>query len=464
MKKKGVINGDLVRQKWISLHGKGQLREMFDSCDNYFVDCDNNQDYQLSFEEADTFLEDFCRASSYTKEDLFQLFDGDGDGQLSASEFRTAYLTYDMLLLDEIPIKEFIRTRQKSPYEPPIAGRVGKSRIPNKKVSDPWIGKEVEVRWLYNTVRNLHRWENGKVEERNPDGTYQVLFEGDAYTENIKESDLRPRCRGSYRVVILGRPGAGKRTQSANFCDAFDVVYLSCDQLLKKAATVKSRIGLAVKAKLLVDEPIPDAVIIKVIQERVSQTDCLDKGFILEGFPQTSFQARALDEMLGAHAITHVFNLRVPTSILKERIVGRRVHEKTRRSYHLQYNPPQTPGKDDVTKEPLVKLDSDTVSKLEERIDHYKAESKALLQYYRAKLILRDIDGSANEPQTVWEEIQESLNREPDEKKPTDIDLDEKFIQKPLTPETDDEPFPPLAPLAPFNEKPEEEACVCVIQ
>ena len=108
-------------------------------------------------------------------------------------------------------------------------------------------------------------------------------------------------------------------------------------------------------------ELVPDAMVIGLIEGKLSEPDCA-QGILFDGFPRTLEQARMLDKMLEKRglAIDRVLEFKVDEDVLLERIVGRRIHEPSGRSYHLKFNPPLTPGLDDITGEPLIHRKDDT--------------------------------------------------------------------------------------------------------
>merc|ERR1719198_1950535 len=110
-------------------------------------------------------------------------------------------------------------------------------------------------------------------------------------------------------------------------------------------------------------------------------------GFILDGFPRTAAQAKALDAMLaadnGGEAVTSCIELNVPDSILEERICGRWIHKASGRSYHTTFNPPKEAGKDDVTGEPLMQRKDDTAEALKTRLEAYTSQTVPILDHYK---------------------------------------------------------------------------------
>ncbi|RMG42770.1 MAG: adenylate kinase [Candidatus Dadabacteria bacterium] len=126
------------------------------------------------------------------------------------------------------------------------------------------------------------------------------------------------------RVVILGPPGAGKGTQAEQIAKSNNIPHISTGEMLRAAVSSGSELGQRVSSYLDSGALVPDDLIIDIIKERITRPDC-DRGFLLDGFPRTVPQAEALTGMLESlgKGLTHVLLLKVPDSVLMERIMGR---------------------------------------------------------------------------------------------------------------------------------------------
>ena len=121
-------------------------------------------------------------------------------------------------------------------------------------------------------------------------------------------------------------------------------------------------------------------IIIGLVKERIAQPDCTN-GFLFDGFPRTIVQA---DAMKAADVrLDVVLEIDVPDSAIIERMSGRRVHLASGRSYHLIYNPPKVPGKDDVTGEDLIQRDDDKEETVRNRLNVYQSQTRPLVDYYQ---------------------------------------------------------------------------------
>jgi adenylate kinase len=124
---------------------------------------------------------------------------------------------------------------------------------------------------------------------------------------------------------------------------------------------------------------VPDDVIIGLVKERIKQSDAA-KGFLFDGFPRTIPQANAMKS--AGVMLDYVIEIDVEDAEIVKRLSGRRVHPASGRTYHLIFNPPKVPGKDDVTGEELVQREDDKEATVKNRLDVYHSQTKPLVAYY----------------------------------------------------------------------------------
>ncbi len=188
------------------------------------------------------------------------------------------------------------------------------------------------------------------------------------------------------RIVFVGPPGAGKGTQAKAVCARFGIPQVSTGDMLR-AAKAEGKLPADLVAKMAAGALVPDEVVIGLIDERTRHPDCVP-GFLLDGFPRTVPQARALGEMLKARSqqLDRVLALDVPRDLLIERAVLRRTDKRTGQIYHLKYSPPP-PGAD------LEHRADDKEEVVRKRLDTYEAMTAELLPYYEGLGILRRING-----------------------------------------------------------------------
>ncbi|QBQ99584.1 adenylate kinase [Paraburkholderia pallida] len=181
------------------------------------------------------------------------------------------------------------------------------------------------------------------------------------------------------RLILLGAPGAGKGTQAAFIKETFGIPQISTGDMLR--AAVKAGTPLGVQARGYMDDGklVPDALIIGLVKERLTQPDC-EKGYLFDGFPRTLAQAEAMKD--AGVAIDYVLEIDVPASEIVERITGRRTHPASGRTWHVRFNPPKVEGRDDVTGEPLIQRDDDKEDTVRKRLEVYEAQTRPLIGYY----------------------------------------------------------------------------------
>jgi adenylate kinase len=124
---------------------------------------------------------------------------------------------------------------------------------------------------------------------------------------------------------------------------------------------------------------VSDDIIIGLVKERIAQPDCAN-GFLFDGFPRTIPQADAMKA--AGVKLDYVLEIDVPDEAIIERMSGRRVHAPSGRTYHIKYNPPKVPGKDDVTGEDLIQRDDDKEETVRKRLQVYQSQTRPLVDYY----------------------------------------------------------------------------------
>jgi adenylate kinase len=181
------------------------------------------------------------------------------------------------------------------------------------------------------------------------------------------------------RLILLGAPGAGKGTQATFICQKYSIPQISTGDMLR--AAVKAGTPLGLQAKHVMDSGglVSDDLIINLVKERISQTDCA-QGFLFDGFPRTIPQAEAM-KAAGVR-IDYVLEIDVPFDAIIERMSGRRSHAASGRTYHVKYNPPKQAGLDDVTGEALIQRDDDKEETVRKRLEVYSAQTRPLVDYY----------------------------------------------------------------------------------
>jgi adenylate kinase len=207
-------------------------------------------------------------------------------------------------------------------------------------------------------------------------------------------------------LVFLGPPGAGKGTIASALKEKLSIPHISTGDLFRSAIKNETELGKKVKEILASGNLVPDSVTIDMVKERLTDDDT-KKGYILDGFPRTIFQADELQKMA---KIDHVINFDLDTESVVKRLSGRRVCKSTGKTYHILYNPPKVEGVDDETGEPLIQRDDDKEEAILNRLEVYKKETEPLIAYYKDKGMLQTIDASSS-PKEVLQLVLNFLSK-----------------------------------------------------
>lgn len=199
------------------------------------------------------------------------------------------------------------------------------------------------------------------------------------------------------KLIIMGPPGAGKGTQAEKIVEHYDVCHISTGEMFRENIGNKTELGLKVKSYMDKGELVPDEVTIEIVKDRLLKDDCKNKGFLLDGFPRTTNQAKVLDNMLNelGWKIDAVLNIQVPYDKIVDRIVGRRVCEKCGATYHVTYNKPLVDGICNCGGN-LIQRKDDTYDVIKNRLDVYDHQTAPLISYYNEQKLLVNIDGDKN--------------------------------------------------------------------
>ncbi len=181
------------------------------------------------------------------------------------------------------------------------------------------------------------------------------------------------------RLILLGAPGAGKGTQASFICQKHGIPQISTGDMLRAAVKAGTTMGQAAKQVMDAGGLVSDDIIIGLVKERIAQPDCAN-GFLFDGFPRTIPQADAMKA--AGVKLDLVLEIDVPDAAIIARMSGRRVHQPSGRSYHLQFNPPKVAGQDDVTGEALIQRDDDSEATVRNRLGVYQAQTRPLVDYY----------------------------------------------------------------------------------
>ncbi|KAF2750822.1 adenylate kinase-like protein [Sporormia fimetaria CBS 119925] len=243
--------------------------------------------------------------------------------------------------------------------------------------------------------------------------------------------------RKAARLILVGAPGAGKGTQTERLMKRFpDLAALSSGDLLRKNVRERTPLGVQAEAKMKAGSLVPDNMILRLIinelttrgwlkdhnvrpytlyassmdmrradeglsillpmehRTRYTYSDEPSASFILDGFPRTAKQAAKLDELI---PINLVVNIDTPAEIIMDRICNRWVHVPSGRVYNTTFNPPEVPGKDDLTGEPLTRREDDDPETWKARLKAFKETSEPMLEHYDKLGVLVHVKGDSSD-------------------------------------------------------------------
>ncbi len=192
------------------------------------------------------------------------------------------------------------------------------------------------------------------------------------------------------KVILLGAPGAGKGTQAVRLAKRYNIPHISTGDIFRSNIKERTPIGIVAKSYIDKGQLVPDEVTIQIVKERLEKDDCKN-GYLLDGFPRTVSQAEALD---GFSEIDSVVNIDVPLNKLMRRITGRRVCGKCGESYHIDYLDGSTSCR--KCDGELIQRADDNEETVGKRLEVYEKQTAPLIDHYKSKGKLIDIDGDGD--------------------------------------------------------------------
>jgi adenylate kinase len=196
-------------------------------------------------------------------------------------------------------------------------------------------------------------------------------------------------------LILMGLPGAGKGTQAERIVGKYGLPHISTGDMFRTAIKEETELGKKAKSYMDAGELVPDDVTIGIVRERLGKADC-QKGFLLDGFPRTTAQAEALDNLLAdmGRRIDAVLYIDVDRDSLLERLTGRRICSQCGATYHITLNPPKEEGVCDKCGGELFQRDDDKIETVKTRLEVNEKQQKPLLDFYKKKNCLEEIDGN----------------------------------------------------------------------
>jgi len=210
-------------------------------------------------------------------------------------------------------------------------------------------------------------------------------------------------------LILLGPPMSGKGTQAARLTESLEIPHVASGDLFRD--NIKSQTDLGKEAQAYIDrgDLVPDQVTIGMVEERLHRPDC-QGGVLLDGFPRTIPQAEALDQILSEmdSQLSRVIYITVPEDVLVERASGRRICRTCGRSYHQVFDPPERDGVCDLDGGELYQRPDDQAETVRQRLEVYWKQTSPLIDFYRSRGILFEVDGNQTIDQ-VTEEIRKAV-------------------------------------------------------
>jgi adenylate kinase len=210
-------------------------------------------------------------------------------------------------------------------------------------------------------------------------------------------------------VILLGPPGAGKGTHASPLSEHLSLPHISTGDLFRENIRNNTALGQKVKSFMDQGKLVPDELVLDMLFERMAASDCA-RGCILDGFPRTVAQAKALDAKLDKKTRVIALNFNVPDSVLIERITGRLVCKDCKKPFHKRFDPPRQANVCDACGGTLVTRDDDQENIVRKRLEVYHTESQPLIEYYSNKKdVLHEID-SQNPKEQVFRDVMIALS------------------------------------------------------
>ena len=208
-------------------------------------------------------------------------------------------------------------------------------------------------------------------------------------------------------VIMFGSPGSGKGTQSKYLVEWLGIPQISTGDMLRDHIRRGTDIGQSIRVLMRSGTLVPDELVNRLVEARIAEPDC-ERGFILDGYPRTTAQAKEMMRMLaGAGAEEVVIHLVVDYNIIISRMNGRRVCPKCGTLYNSVSRPPRIEGICDLDGEKLVVREDDSEPVVRERLAQYEAQTRPLIEYFRESgARLFEVDASQDRPEVVFGRIQ----------------------------------------------------------
>jgi len=196
-------------------------------------------------------------------------------------------------------------------------------------------------------------------------------------------------------LILLGPPGAGKGTQAKKIAEKYSIPHISTGDMFRETAQSGSELGKKLQSFMSAGKLVTDEIVVEVVESRLSKPDTM-KGFLLDGFPRTVFQAQELDKILASRTqkIDYVLSITLDDEEIVKRLSSRRVCVSCGASYNTITQPPKIEGVCDKCSGKVILRSDDNPATIRQRLKVYKDQTSPLIDYYSRKGVLRTVDGS----------------------------------------------------------------------
>ncbi|KAI2093472.1 Adenylate kinase 2 [Ophidiomyces ophidiicola] len=221
-------------------------------------------------------------------------------------------------------------------------------------------------------------------------------------------SVLTKKLRNAARIILVGAPGVGKGTQTERLIKRYpQLASISSGDLLRDHVRNRTPLGIRAESAIQAGKLVPDTTMIELISSELISKGWLSQSnsasypkldssasFILDGFPRTAAQASSLEHLVPINLVVHLLT---PPAVIISRISSRWVHPASGRVYNTTFNAPKLPGKDDITGEPLVQRQDDSIDVWKQRLKKFEETSRSLLDHYDKKGSLWRVEGNSSD-------------------------------------------------------------------
>lgn len=210
---------------------------------------------------------------------------------------------------------------------------------------------------------------------------------------------------GPPAVVLFGPPGSGKGTQAKLLTEKLNLPHVSTGDMLREHIQLGDALGLEVRDIIKAGNLVPDELVIRLVEERLSRPDCR-VGVLLDGFPRTIRQAEMLVDLAVQRGIPLlVIHLQVDYDVITARLTGRRLCPQCGTLYNIQLKPPIVAGRCDIEGARLIVREDDKESVIRQRLAGYDAQTKPVLEFFSTRVSSLAVEGSNRKPEDMSGEI-----------------------------------------------------------